>query len=388
MVEAEGYVNEARNELVDTVGMDYETADDLLPSIPDVNAATTTSLHDSFVNRNDFDRTKRYLGRIIRAGEAKPRRGTIPIVPDVANQLTSFYVEDGMPLESAFMRSETKLMKTNLNRTSLRRLKERGIQMERKKVLDYDHELGEYVEVRDEWGKPVYTWQPATPANRDAYYDAIERDITLMVEIPSEATGGYVDMYGDLVPVTQARSHRISPKTIAESQMIDAKTDNRTSLYFNNYQAIVDTTLPESIASEFDQYIDKINELSPVERARVYDYIDTNGEDAATIEYLYLDTGSSLPSKVQRILDFWRDEIAPMIGERPPEERADVDGIASMMEESGYVYGSGQNIYGEYQARKQSGDALHATLESLRAAQRLETNTGRKKKRRGKDAAQ
>lgn len=390
LVGAEGAVNEARNEMMDSLGMAADIVDELLPTIPDFNSANASMLHDEFINRADFDRTKRYLGRIIRASEAKPRRGTVPIVPDVANQLTSFYIDDdGIPSESAFMRSEAKLFKTNQNRTSLRRLKERGVEMERKKVLEYDHETGEYVEARDEWGKPVFTWQPATPANRDAYYDAIERDSSLMIEQPDEATGGYVNIYGDIIPVTQARRHRISPKTIAESQMVDAQTDSRTSLYFNNYQAIVDTTLPEGIANEFDGYIDRINELSPVERAKVYDYIDTNGEDAATIEYLYLDSGSSLPAKVQRILTFWREKIAPMIDMDTPEDDTSVDGIASMMEQSGYVYGSGQNIYGEYQARKQSGDALHATLESMRNVQALERNTGkRKRKKRKKDAAQ
>ena len=161
--DAENAVRTARESLTEDVGFTDEMVDELLPEIGTFQAAYKEQLNREFATRADFNRYKRYLGRIARAGEAKPRRGTLSIAPDNPNNLTSFYIdENGSLVESAFMRSEQKLQVVNRNRAAREGLKSRGVDMVKKEVLEIDSETGNYVPVRDEWGHIVSTWLPAT----------------------------------------------------------------------------------------------------------------------------------------------------------------------------------------------------------------------------------
>lgn len=359
-------VRKARESLTEDVGFTEEMVDELLPEIGTFQSASKTQLNSEFATRADFNRYKRYLGRIARAGEAKPRIGTISIAPDNPNNLTSFYLdENGSLVESAFMRSEQKLQIVNRNRAAREGLKSRGVDMVKKEVLEIDSETGNYVPVRDEWGHVVTTWLPASPNNRDLYLEEIEKDASMSIVQPDEAIGGYVDMFGDVVPVTQAKKHRMSPRALAESQEIDARTDSRNTLYFSNYEAIVETTLPTHISEELSGYIDAVQELPPPEKAAIYEYINENGEDAGSIEYLYLDSSGELPNKIHKILSFWRGEIAPKLKMKPPEGEPSLAHIQEQLSNSGYILGSGQQIYGEYQRRREEGTATYATLESM-----------------------
>lgn len=366
LVDAETEVKKARTSLIEDVGFSEDMADSLLPEIRWFDSATTTQLHDEFATRADFDRYKRYLRRIVRAGKAKPRRGTTNITPDNPSNLTSFYIdEDGFLDESAFMRSEQKLQIANRNRAARETLKSKGVDMVRKDVVNLNQETGNYEPVRDEWGHIVTTWVPATPNNQDRYLDEIERDASLSIVQPDEAVGGYVDMYGDIVPVTQIKKHRMSVHALAESQEVDARTAARTDLYFSNYEAIVETTLPDAISDELSGYIEKVQELPPAEKASIYEYINENGEDAGSIEFLYLDTSGQLPQKIQKIVSFWRREIAPKLDVDIPKGEPQIATIHEQLEDSGYIVNSGQSIYGEYQRRREKGTATHATLESM-----------------------
>lgn len=390
LVNAESAVHRATDAMVESYGFDIEMVEDLMPYIPDINAATRESLNREFQTRADFDRMKRYLSRIDRESKAKPRRGTAQFTEEGGN-LTAFHMSPTGDLEeSAFMRSEQRLQQRNRNRRSIAELERKGVSMEQVPVLDLDAD-GNYKPRRDEWGHVVKVWQPSTPKNQQMYQDIVDRQSELAIVTPDSAVGGMVEVFGDVVPVTQRTRHRMNPRTMAESNLVDERTALRTEGYFYNYQAIVETTLPDEIAGELARYVNGVLELPPAQQAEVYDLISSYGEDAATIEYLYLDRAGTVPAKVQRILTFWRDRIAPLIDVDVPEDAPELGELTNMLESAGYAPNSGQNIMGEYARRRAEGTAVSATFDSIRASlgivnvQQLSIDGGkRKRKRKGK----
>lgn len=369
MRDASRAVGEAYDELTETVGLDPSVAYELLPDVPLVANASVELLQHEFATRSDFDSMKSYLRRIVRASRAKPRRGTVNITPDLPNNLTSFYIDDeGSITESAFMRSEQRLIDRRHNEDAMRRLRSRGITFELKPVYESDA-IGESP-VRDEWGHPVRVYVPTTPNMRRDYQEAIQENQSLAIIQPEDASDAYVDMWGDAVSVGRIATHRMSPKRMAESQLTDEMADLTTRAYFHNYRDIVDTTMPDAIANEIGGYIDAIDQMGPTERAAIYDYIDASEDDAGTIEYLYLDASQPLPKKVQYIVSFWRTQIAPKLGVEVAPDAVSLDAVQleQTMEESGYATGGAQSVYGEYRRRKNEGTATSTTFDNLRAA--------------------
>ena len=390
MDDAENAVRKATDSMVEDYGFDQETVESLMPYIPQVSAATTDMLHDEFQTRADFERTKRYLGRIIRASGERPRRGAAQFTEDGGN-LTTFHLDDdGNIVESAFMRSEQRLQQANRNRRSIAELERKGVSMEQVPVMDLDED-GNYKPRRDEGGHIVKVWQPSTPKNQQMYQDIVDRQSELAVITPDKAVGGTVEVFGDMVPVTQRTLHRMTPKAMAESNLVDERTVMRTENYFYNYQAIVETTLPDEIAGELGRYINGVLDLPPAEQAAIYDLINDYGEDAASIEYLYLDQSGVVPVKVQRIMTFWRTQIAPKIDVDVPEDAPELGALTEMLESAGYTPSSGQNIMGEYAKRRAEGTAAVATFDTIRSSLglvqqsvRVKRDESKPKKRKGK----
>lgn len=378
----------AENNLTQTQSF-YDSA---MPEVRDFHVSTPEQLHDEFLTRDDFNRYKRYLGRIVRASKAKPRKGTQSLTSEEdANQLTSFYLdENGFVEESAFMRSEQRLNISNRNRAAVETLQQRGIDMVQKNVVMKNPETGEFEPVTDEWRHPVRVWVPSTPNNQEEYLAEIEKDPSLAIIKPDEAVGGVIDWFGDLVPVTQEKKHRMSPKALAEAQEVDARTANRTDLYFSNYEAIVITTLPTALADEISDYIDAVQELPPPQKQAVYEALNES-DDAGSIEYLYLDKSGTMIQKVNNILTFWRREIPKWKKEKGIELNVEVPKgnpkqsfVKQQLRDSGYTLNSGQNVYDEYQIRREEGTAMYATLESMSGLFGIVNAPQKKRRKRGK----
>lgn len=368
--EAQQAIDASAN-VLSVIGFQRGTIASVLPVVRTSGVDSPEELHDEFLTRDDFNRYKRYLGRISRAYEADVRKGTVPIVKEsTTNQLLSFYVdENGVPEESAFMRSEQRLNITNRNKEAVKVLESRGIEMTQKEVLVKNKETGELEPLTDEWRHRVKMWVPATPANEERYLEEIEKDASLAIIKPDAVANEEleigIDWFGDLVPVKQEKKHRMSPKALAEAQEVDARTANRTDLYFSNYEAIVATTLPDEIADELSDYIDAVQDLPPAEKAAIYEEINANGDDAGSIEYLYLDTSGTMVQKVNNIVTFWRTRIAPKLDVEVPQGLPKQSWVRQQLRDSGYILNSGQSVYGEYQKRRAEGTAYYATLESM-----------------------
>lgn len=365
--DASNAVSRAMESLVDDVGLSEDAARSLLPFIPEWDAATTNFLHGEFLTRADFEREKSRLNRIAKAGEAVPRKGVVSIAPDNANQLTSFYIDsNGNILESQYMRRETSLVRTMQNNRRLRELAEHGIEFERHEVY-----TSEGKRLYDENRHVVTVLMPKTPNMAYKYRDIIQRQphLTLeQAEIPElpEGTDTMVNWLGDWTPVgsgatpwgeldirsemEQSRRRRNSER-IAGAVLIDEHTAMTTGLYFDNYKDIADTVLPKDIADEIGDYIDRIRSLPPSEQWEFYKRISSDEDVAGSIEFLYLDTTMALPSKVRKILGYWREHIRPRLAmgkmEAPePEE------IEDSLNEMGYSMGGLYPVFAEYNRRR------------------------------------
>ena len=379
------YAIDTSANVLSVIGFQSETIESVLPVVRTSGVDTPEELHDEFLTRDDFNRYKRYLGRISRAFKSDVRKGTVPIVKEsTTNQLLSFYVdENGAPEESAFMRSEQRLNISNRNRDAVKILQSRGIEMAQKNVVVKNAETGEFETVTDEWRHPIKVWVPASPNNETQYLEEIEKDPSLAIITPDEAVGGVIDWFGDMVPVTQEKKHRVSPKALAQSHEVDARTANRTDLYFSNYEAIVSTTLPDEIADELSDYITAVQDLPPAEKAAIYEEINAHGDDAGSIEYLYLDTSGTMVQKINNILTFWRRRIAPKLDVEVPDGLPKQSWVKQQLRNSGYIINSGQSIYGEYQKRRAEGTAYYATLESMSNIFGVVKAPAKKRRKRG-----
>lgn len=342
-----------------------QMAERILPKIPEVGENYEEWLQSNTLTREDYNRHMAYLERIVKASKATPPSDTTQIT--YYGTLTSIADDEVTgEYEGAFLRRETAMRKSQARLKVERELKRRGIKTMRVPVMIPDPKTGEVKRMYDRNRHLVTITVPATPENREKYREAINKNSSLELPTPDLPEGAHVEMFGDMVPVKRAKTHVASPEALLRGLSDDLESDVRNRGYFYNYGAIVDTTLPDEISDEINGYIDKINELSPKERARVYTFISDSPEDAGTIEYLYLDRSGSTSSKVKRILKFWREEVAPLIDAEAPKESIALSDVRVKLEEAGYRGGGAQSVYDEYQAAKQKGTNISITFDEIK----------------------
>ena len=346
--DAENEVRKAFISLTEDVGLEQETASELLPVIGYYDTATLGQLQESFTTRADFNREKSRLRRIIKAGEGKPRKGTVSIAPDNPSQLTSFYIDEyGNPVMSQYAKREESLIRSQENRRNMANLAKRGIEFVRKEVRDKLTGKTLYDENRHK----ITVMVPETPSMMEKYREVIQAQPERAVSKPDVPATAVIDLWGDETPVIGVETHHMSMKAMAKAVEVDARTARRSQLYFDNYQMLVDTTMPTSISDELDRYVGKVRAMSPQQQADIYDFIQDNGDDAGTLEYLYWDTSSSLPSKMQSIINFWRTKVAPMIG-MDAQDEMELTEVEQDLGSFGYESNGLYPIFAEYQRRR------------------------------------
>ena len=333
----------------------YDTVAELLPYVDTSDIYSVDDLSVKFMSRNDFNRQVKYYERITKAGESKPRRTTIPITQMAQSNLTSFYFdESGNIDESAFIRTESRNLQARARQRAVRRLRDRGIELEKVEVWD-----SEGNQVKNEWGKPVYMYVPATGQNLARFREEIQRDPTLNPRPPREALGGKVQILGDLVDVSLVTRYKLSPQQISKGILSDVESTLRVQNYFANYSDIVNSVLPDSIAEELTGYIEAIFRQSPEKQAQIYEIILSDPEsDAGTIEYLYLDKSGKVETRLKNIVNYWRTKIAPELGIEPPEGEIDLSELD--------MPSTGAYSLKELYHQKSKGEQLRTTIEDLR----------------------
>ena len=343
-----------------------EVADLILPQITGL-PETVEDMRDMFGSRADYNRQMRYMESIQRESRTDRAYKDTEQLSYFGN-LTAVRYDDEGRIEGAFLSHRRRLQDARQRQQVERRLSERGIETERVPVLVPDPETGELKRLYDSSRHVVTVTVPKTPAAREEYAEALNADQTLSLPTPDVPEEAVIEIYGDYVHVSRARRHVATPEQVMKGLMEDTTSDMRTRNYFYNYEAIVNTVLPSQIADEIGGYIEKVQELSPANRAELYEYINSYGDDAGTIEYLYLDSSGTLSSKVQNVLVFWRENIVPKIGAKVPKNAVgtSVDGINDALEREGYVPNSGQQIYAEYQRRKSEGKAVSVSFEDIK----------------------
>lgn len=348
--EATEVVGKAFSSLTEDVGFDTDLASELLPFVGDYEIHNTEALLSEFYNRADFDREKSRLRRIIRAGFEKPRKtGVVSIAPDNATPLTSFYVDgDGNIYESQFMRREIRALERRRVQENVAKLKELGINFERREVIDTDTGKPMYDENRHK----VYALLPKTPMQMEDYRIAIQSHPDLAVNTESFPSNAAVDLWGDVVKVSDAPYHyrgEFDYGDVYEYTRVSAKKAATTRRYFDNYRMLVDTTLPEAVSNEIDGYLDEIDSYGAETQDSLYDLIAYDEDVAGTIEFLYWDTSGSIGSKINTILTYWRSKVAPLLGMEPPDDTYEIDASAAEM---GIDLGGMYPIFAEYQRRR------------------------------------
>ena len=175
-------------------------------------------------------------------------------------------------------------------------------------------------------------------------------------------------MYGDMVQVKKATRHVASPESVAKGLFVDTRSDYRTLNYFENYADIMQTVVPGQYADEIRYYVDAIENLSPSERAKVYDVVEHSTEDAGSLDYLYRNFAERVNKKVHRIIHFWRNEVKPLLNVRDYEDSAEsitLSNITRTLENQGIDTENSSFIMEEYQKRKKDGENLNTTFEDI-----------------------
>lgn len=342
--------------------------DSIVPYIRnvDVGGLDVEQLKQMFYTRDDFNRSIRYMERILRESKKEAVKDSVQM--GYYGNITAMRPDT---MEGVFVEAERRREDQKEQRMALSRLQNfYGVEMEKVPVLKVNPKTGEIVQAYTRSRHKLYTYVPKTPSMRELYAEAINRDSTLSIQQPEEAPEeSYVEVFGEVVPTKKAYRHVMTPREVMERvTMVDERSDMRTLNYFENYDAIVSTVLPDEFANEISGYVSAIEDLSPSERAGIYDFISENSDDAGTIEYLYLDMSGTLHAKVQRVMNFWRERVAPRIGAKVPEDAmsTSIDDIADTMNRVG-LYGHGQQVYDEYQRRKAAGEAFSVTFEDLKS---------------------
>lgn len=343
--------------------------DSIVPYIRqvDIGGLDVNQLKDMFYTRDDFNRSIRYMERILRESKREAFKDSVQM--GYYGNITAIRPDT---MEGVFVEAERRREGQKEQRMALSRLQNfYGVEMEKVPVLRVNPKTGEIVQAYTRSRHKLYTYVPKTPTMRELYAEAINRDSTLAIQQPEEAPDeSYVEVFGEVVPTKKAYRHVMTPREVMERvTMVDERSDMRTLNYFENYNAIADTVLPEEFSNEISGYVQAIEELSPSERASIYEFVSKNSDDAGTLEYLYLDFSGGLHSKVQRIMTFWRNQVAPKIGVKLPKDAVDVNTsrLAEVMQREGLYENFGQRVYDEYQNRKAEGKAFSVTFEDLKS---------------------
>lgn len=346
LTRAENQVNAAFLSLTEDVGFSESYARDLLPTISQYSTATVSQLQSAFTNRREFEREKSYLNRIIKAGEGAPRKGVVSIAPDNANQLTSFYTENGQIVESQFMRKERSLISRLETQKAVKEYKELGVEFVKTPVLNPDTGKPMYDENRHK----IYTYVPKTPAMQAKYESILEKRPSLIVGSEDLPKDVHVDMWGDIVPLRGHRKRKKTSKEIARNVFSDTLLAESTQRYFDNYKDIIETVLPSSVTKRITPYLDKISSLSPDKQYKVYRIINDNENVVGTLDFLYWESGLDLARSMIDIIDFWQDNFSEDFN--IPSEQLSVETIEQELVAFGYDVEDFNPIFAEYNERK------------------------------------
>jgi len=432
--EAGTAVNKAYVSLTEDAGFSDEQARSVLPILQSYPASNIEQLHGSFETRADFNREKSRLKRIITASKAKPRKGTISPAPDNASQLTSFFwsEEEGLG-PTQYMNKETRFLKSQRNKRNLKELAERGIEFVRQVVTDAQGRP-----VYDENRHKVTVMVPKSRRTYESYMETIQKQPEIAVEVNPDAEGGYVEMFGDVVPAQEIGSpsqkrrlreeerkrreeerlyeenlrsmyedwsgnssegmsresleHELaylreqmnrdryeklfkvpsddipygdileslreydrareeerrerrkrwnrvwSPERLVREVSIDKFKREQTQRYFDNYMLIIDTVMPKEMAEKIRPVLKRALDMHPDDQYDLYRYIRDNGEDAATIEFLYLDKSQGAATKAKLIVNFWQNEVNRWMG-KAPEKLVSAEEVQSWFDNSGMSEG-------------------------------------------------
>lgn len=354
-------------------GIDAKMVDAILPFIPELNLDEDKKLYGAggiFRTRADYERNLRYLDRLNRAiGSEWTGRGTTTFEDILPTQVTSFYVSDG-DVYTEFQRREQSLAERNRNRENIQRLKDMGINMVKVPVYKLDEEIGELTTLYDDSRHAVMQYVPETPSMQRDYHYAIQRMSTLEVVNPDTPEGSIVMMHGDVVPASKRKKRkRESVQTmIAQSLNKDKSSMDKTELYFRNMKAVIDTTLPDSISSKFDEVFDQILEEDYETMDDIYRYISgETGDDIADLDFLYLGNFTSTSSKINHIYNVFREGVVPRLSAKVNmEEVSTAEQWEDILASETPSLVNGQNIYSEYQNKKLVGKASSVTMEELK----------------------
>ena len=344
-----------------------ELIDAILPVLPDVDDFTTDTLGVMFASRDDFNRNLRYLKAIQRESKKKEYQNTAQL-GYYGNLTAARYDENGMITEGAFVGHQKKLQDVAEKRRTKKRLEKLGVETKDEVLTYLDPETGAFETVYDENRHPIKVTVPATPQARELYKELINKDASLSLDnfIPEDDM--YVDMYGDMVEVKKATRHVASPESVAKGLFVDTTSDYRTLNYFENYADIMQTVVPGQYSDEIRYYVDAIEQMSPAERARVYDVIEHSTEDAGSLEYLYRSIGESLNRKLHSIIHYWRNEVKPLLHVDDYERAAEsvtLQSITRTLENEGISTTDSTFVMDEYQRRKKEGKNLNTTFDDI-----------------------
>lgn len=343
----------------------------VLPILVPMDSFTTGELKSQFITRKDFNAQIRYMESIQKAAREEPYKGTAEL--GYYGNLTAVrYDKDGTNIEGAFLSHARKVQVANERRATLKRIKEAGVEVEKVHVSIVDEDTGEIRPMYDEHRHKVYTYVPKTPENARKLDELTFRSPDYDIPQPDIPEEGVIFHLGDFVPVRKRRASKSTPEQVLRGTRRDTMDDYRLMNYFNNYESIVSVTMPDSVKREIGCYINAIMDASPAKRNEIYRFIADNGDDAATLEYLYVDMASPLPQKVQRIMDFWRNEVVPKIGDRELEryardkKKVSLDTYVGELEEMGYK--PGMSVLDEYRRRKEEGQTISVDFDTIRRA--------------------
>lgn len=289
----------------------------ILPAIPSISTTYADIEGDTFVEyyrprygsedamfrtRADYERTLRYLKRINAAAESEWEGTDTYAFGGINSQLTSVRAV-GDTVQSEFMRRESMLAIRNANKRAIDSLREQGINMVKKPVLQIDFETGEYKQVYDMSRHPVMQYVPETPEQERKYFYTIQKDPSMKVIQPSSPDDGYIIKWGDAVPVEKRDEPVMTQEGIQRSLRKDEKSFDSAELYLRNLQATMDAVLPSGISDMFDEVFDDIYDLSPLDQLNVVsNLMHMGGDDAINaIELWYREVGSSAAAKLNEI---------------------------------------------------------------------------------------
>lgn len=323
-----------------------------LPFMPELELesvdGTTKPLYGSydalFLTRNDYERSLRYLERFNREAEQDWQKSGYATLSGVSpTSLTSVYVDDEgkATTVSAFRQRESQLRINDYNRQAIDALKEKGINIVRTPVVTIDEDTGIVKPLR-RGGKPVTQFVAETPEQQRNYEYAIQQEGNLRVIQPNVPEDAYMYRWGDIVEIDGADR----PSNVMGNAMMgrwlkkDEQLDNQTALYFSNMKNIIDSTMPDTIASKLDGVFEQILREPPEVRHRIYRIMsgrggDDIGAEVFNLEFLYLGTGTDAATRIMQVYNNIRDKVLPLLSksvDMPDDYSAD-DSYEQLMSE-------------------------------------------------------